>query len=216
MRVYVVDDHEVVRRGLHALLESDPRLRVVGSCGSAAEAVPGVEQTAPDVIVLDCRLPDGNGIDLCRELLARHPQVRALILTSYDDDASVLAAILAGASGYLLKEARGLDLVHAVRRVAAGQSMLDPVVTSRVLQRVRAAAGHESQPRQRLTDAEARLLDLIADGLTNREIAVQLGVAEKTVKNRATALFATLGVSRRAQAVLVGERLRRGERITPA
>ncbi len=214
MRVYVVDDHEVVRRGLHALLESDQRLRVVGSCGSAAEAVSGVEQTAPDVIVLDCRLPDGNGIDLCRELLARHPQLRALILTSYDDDASVLAAILAGASGYLLKEARGLDLVHAVRRVAAGQSMLDPVVTSRVLQRVRAAASTESQPRQGLTDAEARLLDLIADGLTNREIAERLGVAEKTVKNRATSLFATLGVSRRAQAVLVGERLRRGEGIT--
>lgn len=198
------------------MLQSDPRMRVVGSCGTAAEAVPGVEQSAPDVIVLDCRLPDGNGIDLCRELLARHPRLRALILTSYDDEASVLAAILAGASGYLLKEARGLDLVQAVRRVAAGQSMLDPVVTSRVLQRVRAAAGTERQPRERLTDAEARLLDLIADGLTNRQIAEQLGVAEKTVKNRATALFATLGVSRRTQAVLVGERRRRRAEITPA
>ncbi len=200
-RVMIVDDHEVVRQGLRALLESDPSLEVVAEAGSVGMAVQGALEAKPDVLVLDVRLPDGTGIEVCREVRSRLPDVRALMLTSFPDDEAVYEAIMAGASGYLLKETRGTDLVDAVQRVAAGESLLDPAVTGRVLARLR--QGDQEDPRvAKLTPQERRILALVAEGLTNRVIGEQLHVAEKTVKNNMSSIFRKLGMERRTEAAV--------------
>ena len=206
IKVFLLDDHEVVRRGLHDLLEAAGDIEVVGESGSAAEATRRIPALRPDVAVLDGRLPDGSGIDVCRDIRSVDPSIKALILTSYDDDEALFAAILAGASGYVLKQVRGDDLVDGVRRVAGGQSLLDPAVTARVLERVRSG---KSVPQElaSLTEQERRILALIAEGLTNRQIAERMYLAEKTVKNYVSSLLAKLGLERRTQAAVLASRL---------
>ena len=198
--VFLVDDHEVVRQGLRTLLE-DAGLRVVGEASTAAEAVRRIAATRPQVAVLDVQLPDGTGIDVCRDVRSLVPDTACLMLTSFDDDEALFAAIMAGASGYLLKQIRGLQLVESVQRVAAGESLLDPKVTARVLERIR--SGPRQDPRvAMLTEQERRILDLIAEGLTNRQIGSRLGLAEKTIKNYVSSLLAKMGLQSRTQAAL--------------
>jgi two-component system, NarL family, response regulator DevR len=201
IKVFLLDDHEVVRRGLKDLLESDGDIEVVGESGSAAEATRRIPALRPDVAVLDARLPDGSGIDVCREIRSREPRTSALILTSYDDDEALFAAIMAGASGYVLKQIRGNDLVDAVRRVASGQSLLDPAVTQQVLDRLRRGPEVDDALAP-LTEQERRLLELIGQGLTNRQIAGEMFLAEKTIKNYVSNLLAKLGLERRTQAAV--------------
>ncbi len=205
VRVFLLDDHEIVRRGIRELLEGEPDIEVVGESGTAEEAIRRIPALRPDVAILDARLPDGSGIDVCRAVRSQDPSIRALILTSYDDDEALFAAIMAGAAGYVLKQVRGTDLVETVRRVAAGQSTLDPSVTEAVLQRLR--TGPPSDPAvARLTGQERRILTLIGEGLTNRAIAQELGLAEKTVKNYVSSLLAKLGLGSRTQAALFATR----------
>jgi DNA-binding NarL/FixJ family response regulator len=206
IRVFLLDDHEVVRRGLIDLLQAGGDIEVVGESGTAAEAARRIPAMRPDVAILDARLPDGNGIDVCRDVRAIDSTIKGLILTSYEDDEALFAAIMAGASGYVLKQIRGTDLVDAVRRVAGGQSLLDPAVTQRVLERIRHGV---EQPRElaALTDQERRILEFIAEGLTNREIAGRMFLAEKTVKNYVSSLLAKLGLERRTQAAVLATRL---------
>ncbi|GIF23347.1 DNA-binding NarL/FixJ family response regulator [Actinoplanes tereljensis] len=207
IRVFLLDDHEVVRRGLVDLLQAAGDIEVVGESGSAQEATRRIPAFRPDVMILDGRLPDGSGIDVCRDVRAIDSSIKGLILTSYEDDEALFAAIMAGASGYVLKQIRGTDLVDAVRRVAEGQSLLDPAITQRVLERIR--NGVEA-PRELagLTDQERRILEFIAEGLTNREIASRMFLAEKTVKNYVSHLLAKLGLERRTQAAVLATRLR--------
>jgi DNA-binding NarL/FixJ family response regulator len=199
--VFLLDDHEVVRRGIKELLEGEPDIVVVGESGLAAEAARRIPALRPDVAILDARLPDGSGIDVCREIRSRDPEVKALILTSYDDDEALFAAIMAGAAGYTLKQVRGNDLVDTVRRVAAGQSTLDPSVTAAVLDRVRNGPPVDKEL-ERLTAQEQRILDLIGEGMTNRQIGEQLYLAEKTVKNYVSSMLAKLGLTSRTQAAI--------------
>jgi len=206
IRVYLLDDHEVVRRGIRDLLEQEGDIEVVGESASAAEATRRIPALRPDVAVLDGRLPDGSGIDVCRDVRSVDPSIRALILTSYDDDEALFAAIMAGAAGYVLKQIRGNDLVETVRRVADGQSLLDPAVTQRVLERIRRGP-EEPRELRNLTDQERRILEHIAEGLTNREIAERMFLAEKTVKNYVSSLLAKLGLERRTQAAVLAARL---------
>jgi DNA-binding NarL/FixJ family response regulator len=206
IRVFLLDDHEVVRRGLRDLLEREGDIEVVGESGSAVEAEHRIPALRPDVAVLDGRLPDGSGIDVCRGVRAVDPSIRALILTSYEDDEALFAAIMAGAAGYVLKQIRGTDLVDAVRRVAAGQSLLDPALTARVLERIRKGPEQPDELRS-LTDQERRILELVAEGLTNREIAARMFLAEKTVKNYVSSLLAKLGLERRTQAAVLAAKL---------
>ncbi len=201
IRVYLLDDHEIVRRGIRELLEAEPDIVVVGESGLAEEAISRIPALRPDVAILDGRLPDGSGIDVCREVRSRDPHIKALILTSYDDDDALFAAIMAGAAGYTLKQVRGNDLVDTVRRVAAGQSMLDPSVTAQVLARLRNGPPVDKEIEQ-LTAQEQRLLELIGEGLTNRQIAERMYLAEKTVKNYASSLFSKLGLTSRTQAAI--------------
>jgi two-component system, NarL family, response regulator DevR len=201
IRVFLLDDHEVVRRGLKDLLEADGDIVVVGESGLAQEAARRIPALRPHVAVLDGRLPDGSGIDVCREVRSAHPEIAALILTSYDDDEALFSAIMAGAAGYVLKQIRGNDLVDAVRRVAAGQSLLDPAVTARVLDRLRAGP-EEDKALAALTDQERRILELIGEGLTNRQIAERMFLAEKTVKNYVSSMLGKLGMERRTQAAV--------------
>ena len=201
IRVYLLDDHEVVRQGLKALLEDAGGIEVVGESGSAVEATSRIPATRPHVAVLDARLPDGSGIEVCRSVRSVDDSIQALILTSYDDDEALFAAIMAGAAGYTLKQVKGNDLVDAVRRVAAGQSMLDPSVTAQVLDRVRNGPPVDKEL-AKLTEQEQRILDLIGDGLTNRQIAERMYLAEKTVKNYASSMFAKLGLTSRTQAAI--------------
>ena len=212
IKVFLLDDHEVVRAGVRELLESGGEFVVVGEAATAEEALRRIPATQPDVAVLDVRLPDGNGVEVCREIRSRMPQLNCLMLTSFADDEALFDAIMAGASGYVLKQIRGTELVDAVRRVAAGQSLLDPAVTARVLERIR--RGDEGDELLgRLTDQERRILDLIGDGLTNRQIAEQMFLAEKTVKNYVSNLLSKLGMARRTEAAAyiarLGERDRR-------
>ena len=204
-RVFLLDDHEIVRRGLKDLLEHEDDITVVGEAGSAAEALARIPATGPDVAVLDARLPDGSGIDVCRSIRSSDPSIAVIILTSYDDDDALFAAIMAGAAGYVLKQVRGHDLVEAVRRVATGQSLLDPVVTQRVLTRIR-EGDPQAGPLDGLTAQETRLLELIGEGLTNRQIAAEMFLAEKTVKNYVSQLLAKLGLQRRTQAAVLAAR----------
>lgn len=204
--VYLLDDHEVVRQGLRSLLEASGDITVVGESGSAAEATARIPALRPQVAVLDGRLPDGSGIEVCRSIRSVDPGIGALILTSYDDDEALFAAIMAGASGYLLKEIRGNDLVAAVRHVAGGGSLIDPSLTARVLERVR--NGPATAPELAgLTEQELKLLAHIAEGLTNRQIGEQMHLAEKTVKNYVSSILAKLGLERRTQAAVLASKL---------
>ncbi|MFJ1753750.1 response regulator [Kitasatospora sp. NPDC088134] len=200
IRVFLLDDHEVVRRGVHDLLSMEGDIEVVGEAGTAAEALNRVPAVHPDVAVLDVRLPDGNGVEVCREIRSQDPSVKCLMLTSFSDDEALFDSIMAGASGYVLKAIRGTDLLSAVRDVAAGKSLLDPVATSRVLARLRDGGEKEDERIAQLTKQERRILDLIGEGMTNRQIGNQLHLAEKTVKNYVSSLLAKMGMERRTQA----------------
>jgi len=211
IRVFLLDDHEVVRRGLRDLLEAAGGIEVVGEAGTADEALRRIPPTRPDVAILDVRLPDGDGVEVCREVRSAHPEIQCLILTSFSDDEALFQAIMAGAAGYLLKQVRGTDLVDAVRRVSVGQSLLDPAVTTRVLERLRTPP-EDDERLARLTEQERRILDLIAEGLTNRQIAQRIHLAEKTVKNYVSNLLAKLGMERRTQAAVYAAGLKDRER----
>jgi len=206
LRIELVDDHEVVREGLKALLEAEKDLTVVGEAGTVGEAVRRVGYDGPDVVVLDVRLPDGSGIEACREIRARWPGVRVLMLTSFADDEALFSSIMAGASGYVLKQIKGTDLVDSVRRVGRGESLLDPEMTARVFRRIR---GEEPDDPllARLSKQERRILELIAEGLTNRQIAQRMFLAEKTVKNYVSNVLAKLDMGRRSEAAAYAARL---------
>lgn len=208
VKVFLVDDHEVVRRGLVDLLGADPELDVVGEAGSVAEAMARVPAARPDVAVLDVRLPDGNGIELCRDLLSRMPDLRCLILTSYTSDESMLDAILAGASGYVVKDIKGMELARAVKDVGAGRSLLDNRAAAALMAKLRGAA-EKQDPLSGLTDQERTLLGLLSEGLTNKQIADRMFLAEKTVKNYVSRLLAKLGMERRTQAAVFATELKR-------
>lgn len=201
IRVFLLDDHEVVRRGIKELLESEGDIEVVGESGLAQEATRRIPALRPDVAILDGRLPDGTGMEVCRDVRSVDPSIKALILTSYDDDEALFSAIMAGAAGYILKQVRGNDLVDTVRRVAAGESTLDPTVTARVLERVRNGPPRDQQL-EALTTQEQKILELIGEGLTNRQIAERMYLAEKTVKNYVSSLLAKLGLTSRTQAAI--------------
>ena len=206
IRVYLLDDHEVVRQGLRALLGSAEDIEVVGESGSAQEATARIPALRPDVAVLDGRLPDGTGIEVCRAIRSVDPSIRALILTSYDDDEALFGAIMAGASGYVLKETRAADLVNAVRHVATGKSLIDPELTATLLERVR--NGPATAPElASLTEQELKLLHYIAEGMTNRQIGEHMYLAEKTVKNYVSSILGKLGLERRTQAAVLASKL---------
>ncbi len=206
IRVFVLDDHEVVRTGLRDLLEATGEFSVVGEAGTAQDALHRIPSSRAEVAVLDVRLPDGNGVEVCREIRSAHPEIGCLMLTSFSDDEALFDSIMAGASGYLLKQVRGVDLVDAVRKVAAGQSLIDPQMTAKVLDRIRNQDSGDDVT-NRLTDQERRILELIGEGMTNRQIAGELYLAEKTVKNYVSNLLAKLGMSRRTEAAAYAARL---------
>ncbi|WP_329213612.1 response regulator transcription factor [Streptomyces sp. NBC_01485] len=218
IRVFLLDDHEVVRRGLADLLDSEPDIKVIGDAGTMDHALARGPALRPDVAVLDVRLPDGDGISVCRELRSQMPELACLMLTSFDDEEALLDAIMAGASGYVLKQIKGSDLVSAVRTVASGQSMLDPATTARLMRSLRAdPAETPSVPSELagLSPRERDILALIGDGLTNREIGKKLYLSEKTVKNHISRLLAKLGVQRRVQAAVLASQLERSEGARP-
>jgi two-component system response regulator DevR len=204
--VFLLDDHEVVRTGLRSLLESTDDLVVVGEAATAADALVRIPLTRPDVAILDVRLPDGSGVEVCREIRSGSPEIACVMLTSYADDEALFAAVMAGAAGYVLKQVGSGDLLDDIRRAAAGQSLLDPDLTDRVLERLR--AGPKEDPRlEQLTAQERRVLDLIAEGKSNRQIAEALFLAEKTVKNYVSNVLSKLGMERRTQAATFAARL---------
>ena len=206
IRVFLLDDHEIVRTGLRSLLESTDDLEVVGEAGTVAEALSRIPALRPDVAILDVRLPDGSGVEVCREIRAQMPTTACIMLTSYADDEALFASIMAGSSGYVLKQVGGNSLVDDVRRVAGGESLLDPALTDRVLRRLR--EGPEEEPLlASLTRQERRILDLIAEGKTNRQIAEDMFLAEKTVKNYVSNLLTKLGMERRTQAASYATRI---------
>ena len=205
LRIFLVDDHEVVRRGVRDLLDAEDDFEVVGEAGSVEEALRRVGAAAPDVAVLDVRLPDGSGVELCRELRVSHPALACLMLTSFDDDEALFEAIVAGAAGYVLKQVKGNDIVNAVRQVGAGRSLLDATMTSRVMERLR--NGSAEDPRLAgLSGQERRILELLAEGKTNRQIAAEMFLAEKTVKNYVSTLLTKMGMSRRTEAAVYAAR----------
>jgi DNA-binding NarL/FixJ family response regulator len=211
IRVFVVDDHEVVRRGLMDLLDAVDDIEIAGEAGTVEDAIGRIPGSNVDVAVLDVRLPDGTGIDIARAVRERDSSIQCLMLTSFDDEDALLNAILAGAAGYLLKQVKGLDLIDAVRRVAAGQSLLDPAVTERVLRAVRNREQRDERL-ERLTPQEHRIVELLAEGRTNREIGAEMFLAEKTVKNYVSNVLAKLGMSQRTEAAVWAARLdERGE-----
>jgi len=209
--VFLVDDHEIVRRGIADLLDDEPDLQVCGEAASAAEALARIPATRPDVAVLDVRLPDGNGVELCRELRARMPELHCLMLTSFSDDEALLDAIMAGAAGFVLKQVLGHDLLAAIRTVAGGQSLLDGRTTAALMNRLRRQRD-DADPLRELSDQERTVLELIGDGLTNRQIAERMFLAEKTVKNYVSHLLAKLGMQRRTQVAVLATELRSRER----
>ena len=206
IKVFLLDDHEIVRRGVKDMLEAESDITVIGEAGTAASALARIPALRPDVAVLDVRLPDGDGVTVCREIRSRMPEVACLMLTSFGNDEALFDAIMAGAAGYVLKQIRGTDLVGAVRTVASGESMLDPEAASKVLARMRDQAT-KTDPLAGLTPQERRILELIGEGLTNRQIGEQMYLAEKTVKNYVSSLFAKLGVERRTQAAVYASRV---------
>jgi DNA-binding NarL/FixJ family response regulator len=207
-RVFLVDDHEIVRRGIADLIDAESDLEVVGEASTAQQALGRVSATMPDIVVLDVRLPDGSGVDVCRSILSAHPEMRCLMLTAYDDDQASYAAVLAGASGYVLKDIRGQKLVEGIRAVAAGRTLITRAVTDKVVSALTTpAASASASDLPELTLRERQVLGLIADGLTNRQIGERLELAEKTVKNYVSGLLAKLGMERRTQAAVYGSRL---------
>jgi two-component system, NarL family, response regulator DevR len=208
IKVFLLDDHEVVRRGVRELLEGESRgeIAVAGEASTADEALRRVPAVRPDVAILDVRLPDGNGVEVCRDIRSRHPEIQCLMLTSFADDEALFDAIMAGAAGYVLKQVRGSDLVDSVRRVAAGQSLLDPMVTTKLLDRLRRGP-EEDRGIEQLSEQERKILDLLAEGLTNRQIGERLYLAEKTVKNYVSNLLLKLGMHRRTEAAVYAARL---------
>ena len=207
-RVFILDDHELVRRGLVDLLSSAGDMTVVGEAATAAQALRRIPAVLPDVAVLDARLPDGSGIEVCRTIRSDHPSVRCLILTSYDDDEALFAAVMAGASGYLLKDIVGASLVEDIRYVALGRSLIDPALTGKLMERL--LSPPQADPMVAgLTEREQDVLALIADGQTNRQIGEHLALAEKTVKNYVTAILMKLGMQRRTQAAVFGSKVHR-------
>ena len=213
IRVFLLDDHEVVRRGLRELLESDGDIEVAGEAGTVEEALRRVAAVRPNVAILDIQLPDGSGVEVCRDIRSRHPEVNCLVLTSFSDDEALFSALMAGASGYLLKQIRGNDLLDAVRRVANGESLLDPGVTKQVLDRLRSGT-REDDPLGDLTEQERNVFELIGEGRTNRQIAERLFLAEKTVKNYVSNLLAKLGMERRTEAAAYAARLSERKRMS--
>jgi DNA-binding NarL/FixJ family response regulator len=213
IKVFLLDDHEVVRRGVAALLEAESDIEVVGEAGTADQALARVPALRPDVAVLDVRLPDGDGVTVCRELRSRMPELACLMLTSFADEQALLDAVMAGASGYVLKQIHGSDLVGAVRTVASGQSLLDPQSTAQIMRRLRERPRRD--PLAALTAQERRILDLIGDGLTNRQIGERLFLAEKTVKNYVSSVFAKLDMSRRTQAAAFITQIRSNDTAAP-
>jgi len=205
-RVFLLDDHEIVRRGMRELLEAEDDLEVVGEASTVEEALTRIPATAPDVAVLDVRLGDGNGIEVCRDVRSAHPEIQCLMLTSYADDEALFDAIMAGAAGYVLKQVRGAELIDGIRRVAAGQSLLDPSLTSRVLERLRHAP-EEDERFASLTEQERKILNLLAEGMTNRQIGAELFLAEKTVKNYVSNMLAKMGMQGRTEAAVYAARL---------
>jgi len=206
IRVFLLDDHEVVRRGVADLLSSESDIEIIGEAGTASEAIARIPALSPDVAVLDVRLPDGNGVEVCRDMRSVLPDLKCLMLTSFADDEALFDAIIAGAAGYVLKQIKGNDLIDAVRRVAAGESLLDPTATARVLDRLRRGEAHD--PRfESLTEQERRILELIGEGLTNREIGERMFLAEKTVKNYVSNLLAKMGMERRTQVAVYAAKL---------
>ncbi|HET9138216.1 response regulator transcription factor [Actinophytocola sp.] len=210
IRIFLVDDHEIVRRGISDLFEDEPDFEVVGEAGSVGEAMARVSGTGADVAVLDVRLPDGSGVELCRELRSRHPELNCLMLTSYADDEALFDAIMAGAAGFVLKQVLGTDLIKAVRTVGEGGSLLDPRTTAALLQRIRRER-EKGDPLAALTEQERAVFELIGEGLTNRQIGERLFLAEKTVKNYVSHLLAKLGMQRRTQAAVLAADLRRDQ-----
>ena len=206
VRVFLLDDHEVVRQGVRTLLEASGQIEVVGEASNAHETLSRIGACRPDVAVLDVRIPDGNGVEVCREIRSEHPHIKCLMLTSYSDDDALFEAIMAGASGYVLKQIRGSELVSAVLRVASGESLLDPAVTGKVLERLRAPAA-EDERLGSLSPQERRLLELIGEGLTNRQIGEKMYLAEKTVKNYVSNLLAKMGMHRRTEVAVFAARL---------
>lgn len=209
IKVFLLDDHEVVRRGVHELLSVEEDIVIVGEAGTAADALVRIPATRPDVAVLDVRLPDGSGVEVCREVRSQDEDVKCLMLTSFADDEALFDAIMAGASGYVLKAIRGNELLSAVRDVAAGKSLLDPIATARVLERLRdgGRTGRGDDRLANLTEQERKILDLIGEGLTNRVIGERLHLAEKTIKNYVSSLLSKLGMERRSQAAAYVARL---------
>jgi DNA-binding NarL/FixJ family response regulator len=205
MRVLLVDDHEIVRRGLRAVLEAEPDIEVVGEAGTMGEAVRRVGFDSPDVVVLDVRLPDGSGVEACREIRSSFPDVRVLMLTSFADEEALMSAIMAGASGYLLKRIDSQSLIASLRKVARGESLLDEEMVGKLFNRLRGGPG-EDPLLARLSDQERRILDLITEGMTNRQIAEEMFLSEKTVKNYVSNLLTKLGMSRRSEAAAYAAR----------
>jgi len=205
--VFLVDDHQIVRRGVKDLIDAEDDLEVVGEAGSVSQALARIPALRPEVVVLDVRLPDGNGIELCRELLNQHPELRCLILTSFTDEQAMLDAILAGASGYVVKDIGTLELIEAIREVGAGKSLLDNRAAAALMAKLREEAEAKTGPLANLTDQERTLLDLLGEGLTNRQIAGRMFLAEKTVKNYVSRLLTKLGVERRTQAAVLASKL---------
>jgi two-component system, NarL family, response regulator DevR len=212
IRVFLLDDHEVVRRGVAALLEAEDDITVVGEAGTAASALPRIRAVRPDVAVLDVRLPDGSGVEVCRDVRSEMPEIGCLMLTSFADDEALFQAVLAGASGYVLKQIHGSDLVGAVRTIAGGGSLLDPVSTARILDRLRKPEAQEVDRLEGLSPQERQIVDLIGEGLTNRQIGERLFLAEKTVKNYVSHILATLGLQRRTQVAVLATELRTEDR----
>ena len=205
--VFLVDDHHIVRRGVADLIEAEPDLEVIGEAGSVSHALARIPALRPEVVVLDVRLPDGNGLERCRELLDQHPDLRCLILTSFTDEQAMLDAILAGASGYVVKDIGTTELVDAIRDVGAGKSLLDNRAAAALMAKLRAETETKTGPLAALTDQERVLLGLLGEGLTNRQIAARMFLAEKTVKNYVSRLLTKLGVERRTQAAVIASKL---------
>jgi DNA-binding NarL/FixJ family response regulator len=211
LRLLIVDDHEIVRQGLVALLDRRPGFKVVAQAGSVAESIAQAHLHQPDIVVMDVRLPDGSGVEACRAIRAERPDTRVVMLTSFPDDEAVLSAIVAGASGYLLKQIRARDLVTALEAIGRGDSLLDPAVTERVLERVRRiAAGENDDELSGLTPQERKILALVADGKTNKQIAAEVFLSDKTVKNYVSSILSKLNLERRAQAAAFVARHRSG------
>ncbi|AUY47674.1 response regulator transcription factor [Streptomyces sp. CB01881] len=214
VKVFLLDDHEVVRRGVYDLLDAEPDLTVIGEAATVEQALARVPALRPDVAILDMRLPDGDGVTVCRELRSRMPELACLILTSFDDEEALLDSIMAGAAGYVLKQISGTDLVSAVRTIASGQSMLDPGAATRLMARLRGDTPAQAPAFPELTEREREILALVGEGLTNRQIGQRLYLAEKTVKNHVSRLLAKLGVERRVQAALIATQATAADRPT--